>query len=128
MLTKIQKSHIAERIPFFMVLVAFSAHSIFSYFDFYGIFFDVLENMVSCCTVFCIFAWLVSHEWGFVAKKSIFTLFCLNLLNIVYGIFQFDEQKEAFRNVTYYYIFGLLIFMVFASCLIYSLITKEAKT
>lgn len=90
------KLRLAERIPFCLVMLAMIAYLLREssmYFDWFG----YLDDKVFCfCMASCIFAWLVSDGWGFIAKRSIQTLFLFNVLNLFYVEREIDEYYRCF--------------------------------
>ena len=99
-----------ERVPFFLVCISALCFLI-SYTDLYFYGFEMIQNIFDYSIVFCIFMYGCSEKWGFIAKKSIYTLLALNILNIL---------SECYLVENYYFYYVGLIYAFFVTLLIYS--------
>lgn len=104
-----------EIIPLLLVLESFICF-LLSYFNFYKSIFAYWEDLTECSLLMCIILYGISGKWGFVAKKSIATLFLLNIVNIFYSVLDTDKY--------YNIIFGVL-FSCFLILIIYDLCRKK---
>jgi hypothetical protein len=105
----------AERLPFMMVLfsaICYLCSQTKVYF--YG--YQLLQNIGDVSLLFCFFMLAYSDKWGFVAKKSIYTLISLNVLNII---------NEYFVIENYYFYFIMSIYLCFTALFIYSFIDEK---
>jgi len=100
----------AERLPFIMVLFSAVCY-LCSYTEIYFYGYEFLQNTGDVSLLFCFFMYGYSGKWGFVAKKSLYTLAVLNILNIV---------NEYFVVENYYFYFIGFIYACFCSLIIYS--------
>jgi len=102
------KAH-ADKLPFIMVVFSAICY-LSSKTDVYFYGYELLQNIGDVSLLFCFFMLAYSEKWGFVAKKSIYTLIALNVLNIV---------NEYFVINNYYFYYIVFIYCLFITALIY---------
>lgn len=106
---------ILEIIPLLLVIESFICF-LCSYFKFYESVFSYWEDVTECSLLMCFVFYCISGKWGFVAKKSIATLFILNIVNIFYSVIDTDK---------YYNIIFVILFSCFLILMIYELCREK---
>lgn len=102
------KKH-SEKLPFIMV-VFFMICFLCTEYDFYFYGYDLMQNICEVSLLFCIFMYGNSDKWGFIAKKSLYTLFALNILNIVHEITPLTNYYSDYLIIIYAFFITLIIY------------------
>lgn len=104
-----------EILPILLVFESFVCF-LLSFFNFYENIFAHWEQLTECSFLMCFVFYAISEKWGFVAKKSIATLFILNSINFFYSFLD---------TLQYYNYFIIALFSCFIYLLIYDLCLKK---
>lgn len=113
-MTPTQKEKLAQHMPFILLIFTFLMYLLCGL-SIYSDYYVYLDYIINFCPISCFFAWLVSSNWSYVARRSIVGLIMLNILNFFYINIDIDFYFHLYTLILVYAMTAIFIYDFYAN-------------